>query len=89
MLAGRVAPPSVVVRQRRVRRAEVGGGDGDGARQTRFGVAGAGQIVARAARQAVVEKSSTQCSCFCTISLAVQITIPTSTSCINTQVSKS
>lgn len=37
VLTRRVAPATVVVRKRRVWRAEVGGGDGDAAREARFG----------------------------------------------------
>lgn len=59
MLAGRVAPPAVVVRQRRVRRAEVGGSYSYGARQAPFGVAGASKLVAGPTGQAVVEKGGT------------------------------
>lgn len=53
---GRVAPPAVVVGQSRVRRAEIGGGDGDGGAGDAVG-AGARDLVAGAARQAIVEQS--------------------------------
>lgn len=50
-----IAPPAVVVGEREVWRAEVGGGDGDGAGQAPLGVVVAVHLVARAARQPVVE----------------------------------
>lgn len=57
MLAGRVAPSSVVVGQRWVGRAKVGSRDGDAARQARL-AARATQFEARTAAQPVVEQSS-------------------------------
>lgn len=41
VLARRVAPAAVVVREGRVGRAEIGGGDHDGGGEAPFGVAGA------------------------------------------------
>ena len=55
VLEGRVAPATVVVGQGEVRRAEVCGGDGDGAGEAPLGVVVATQLIARPARQAVVE----------------------------------
>ena len=51
-----VAPPTVVIGQRVIWRAKVGGGDGDDAMKTPFGVIHTPQLVAGAAAQAVVEE---------------------------------
>ncbi|KAB8084081.1 hypothetical protein EE612_006543, partial [Oryza sativa] len=58
--ARRVAPAAVVVGERVVRRAQVGGGDGDAARQAPLPIVVAPQLVARPARRAVVEQHRAQ-----------------------------
>lgn len=55
MLQGRVAPSTVVIGQTKVRRTEVGGGDGDDAGKAPFGVIVASHLVARPTAEAIVE----------------------------------
>lgn len=55
VLARRIAPAAVVARQSEVRRAEVGGGDGDNACAAPLRVIVAPQLVTRAAAQSAVE----------------------------------
>lgn len=69
----RVAPPS--------RRAEVSGGDGDGAREAPLRVIDAPELETCPAAQPVVEQCSAQCRCVCPITLAVQVSVPTSPTC--------
>lgn len=77
MLEGRVAPPAVVVRQGVVRRAEIGSGDGDGARQAPPGFTAAPHFIARAAHQPVVEEGRAQCGGARAVALTVQIAVST------------
>ena len=58
VLEGRVAPPTVVVSERRVWRTKVCCSDGDGPREAPFGVVVASDLVARPTAQAIVEQSS-------------------------------
>lgn len=79
----RVAPPTIVVRKSVIRRAEIGGGNGDG-RATRVAppwVIGALDFKARAAAQPFVEQRRAERRRVDSVSLAVQISVPTSTSC--------
>jgi hypothetical protein len=71
-----VAPAPIVVGQRVVGRAEVGGRDDDGAREAPLGVALALHLVAGSAAQAVVEQRGAQSSRVGAVSLAVKIAIP-------------
>lgn len=81
MLERGIAPPAIVIGQSIVRRTEVGSGDGDGGRNTPFGVVVAPQLIASTAAQAIVEKGSAESCSVSPISLAVQVPIPTCTSC--------
>lgn len=58
VLERRIAPPTIVIRQARVRRAEVCSRDGYGPREAPLRVIGASHLVARATAQAIVEQSS-------------------------------
>lgn len=75
VLEGRVAPTTVIVGEGVVGRAEVSGGDGDGAGEAPFGIIIAPHFVARPAADAGVEQRSAQRRCVRTVSLAVQISI--------------
>lgn len=83
MGARRVAPATIVAGKSEVRRAEVGGGykDGRAARVAPSRVIVALDLEASAATQAIVEERCAQCCCVHSISLAVQIPVPTSTTC--------
>jgi len=81
VLEGRITPATVVIRQGRVRGAEVSGCDGDGPREAPFGIIVTSHLITRTTAQAIVEKGSTKCCSVSTIPLTVQIAIPTSTSC--------
>ena len=80
MLEGRVAPAAVIVGEGEVRRAEVGGGDDDGAREAPLGVVVAPHLVARAAAEPVVEEGGAEGSGVGAVPLAVEIAVPTGSS---------
>lgn len=75
MLEGRVAPAAVIVRQGVVRGAEVGGGDQDRAGQAPPPLAGAPDLVARAAAEAVVEQGGAQRRGVRAVPLAVEVAV--------------
>lgn len=75
----RVAPASSIVRQGIVWRAEISGCDHNGARKAPFWVIHTPNFIARTTPQPIVEQSSAQSSSVCSIPLAVEISIPTST----------
>lgn len=85
MLPGRVAPASVVVGKGVVGRAVVGGGHRDGARKAPLRIVHAFEFVAGAAAEAVVEKGGAQSRCVGAVTLAVQISVATSSPCIKTK----
>ncbi|KAK2997924.1 hypothetical protein RJ639_026080 [Escallonia herrerae] len=81
MLQGRIAPATVVVRQSRVWRAEIGGSDGDGGGEAPSGVVVASHLVAGAATQAIVEQGRAKCCSVGSIPLTVQVPVSTCSSC--------
>ena len=60
VLEGRVAPAAIVIGQSEVWRAEVGGGDGDGAREAPSGVVVAPHFETSSAAQPIVEQRRAQ-----------------------------
>ncbi|KAF3777650.1 hypothetical protein EJ110_NYTH45351 [Nymphaea thermarum] len=76
VLQGRVAPPSVVIRQGEVWRAEVGRSDHDAAWPAPPGVVVASHLVAGPAAQAIVEQSSTECSSQRAVALTRRVAPP-------------
>jgi hypothetical protein len=84
----RVAPAAVVAGQRVVGWAEVGGRDGDrnaGLAERRVRpLAVAGDLVALAARRAVVEEGSAQRRRPRAVALRVQVAVPARAACRNT-----
>lgn len=74
---GRVAPTAGVVREGVVGRAEVGGGDDDGAREAPAVVVDAADLEAGAAAEAVVEEGGAQRRRARAVPLAVQVPVPT------------
>jgi hypothetical protein len=80
--ARRVAPSAVVAGKAVVWRAEVGGRDGDGARQARPPGVVAAQLVAGPARRAVVEQRRAQRRRVRAVPVAVQVAVPASAACI-------
>lgn len=81
MHARRVAPPSVVTSQCVVRGAEVGGSNCNRAGNAPFRVVAASKLVARSAAQATVEQSGAQSGRLGPVALAVQVAIPTCSTC--------
>jgi hypothetical protein len=79
--ARRVAPAAVVAGEAVVGRAEVGGRHGDGARQARPPGVVAAQLVAGAARRAVVEQRRAQRRRVRAIPAAVHVAVPASAAC--------
>lgn len=78
MVQRRVAPTPCIVRKGIVWWAEIGGCDDNGARQAPFGITHTLNLIASPTAQPIVEKSSAQSCCVSTIPLAVEVTIPTS-----------
>lgn len=76
-----IAPASIGVGQGKVRGAEVGGSDGNGARVAPFGVIVAFHLVTRPTAQPTVEESCAECCRVGPIPLAVQVAITTSPTC--------
>lgn len=81
VLARGIAPPTIIIRQCIVRRAEVGDRNGDGAREAPLGVTTALELVTRTAARALVEHYSTQRCSLCTVPLAVHVPVPTRSPC--------
>ncbi|EPS68263.1 hypothetical protein M569_06510, partial [Genlisea aurea] len=75
VLPRRVAPPAVVVGQVGIRRAEIGGGDGDRSRHAPPGIPGARQLVARPAGEPVVEQRRAQGGGIGPVTLTVQVPV--------------
>jgi len=76
-----IAPPPCIVWESIVWWAEVGASDHNGSRETPLPIVHAFDLIARPTAQPVVEQSSTQRRCVSPIPLAVEIPIPTSSSC--------
>lgn len=84
MLEGRVAPPTIVIRESVVWRAEVGGGDRDGNSfdaPPRVGFVVTDDPVALPTRSPVIEQCSAQCGCSGAVPGRGQVPIATSSSC--------
>jgi hypothetical protein len=79
----RVTPTPGIVRKSIVWWAEIGGCNHNGARQAPFGVTLALNLVARSTAQPIVEQSSAQSSSVRPVALAIQVPIPTSSTCTN------
>jgi hypothetical protein len=77
----RVAPPAVVVGERIVGRAEVGGRDDGGTTRQAAAAAGAADLKARAAALPVVEQRGAQRRGVLPVPRAVQVAIPARSSC--------
>jgi hypothetical protein len=85
VLPRRVAPAAVVVGQRVVGRAEVGGGDGDGLAaeaEARVRRVVAGDPVALPAGGAVVEQRRAQCRRVRAVPRRVEVAVPARPTCI-------
>ncbi|RWV92876.1 hypothetical protein GW17_00044707 [Ensete ventricosum] len=78
---GRITPSPSIVWEGAVGWAEVGGSDHDGSPQAVLVVVHAHQLVASSTAEAIVEEGCAQGSCVRPIPLAVQVAIPTSTTC--------
>jgi hypothetical protein len=83
VVLGRVAPTPCIVRESIVWWAEIGGCNDNGAWQAPFRVTHALNLIARPAAQTIVEQSSAQSRSVRPIPLAVQVPIPTSSTCTN------
>lgn len=83
MLERRVAPPAIVVGQSEVGGAKVGCSDGDRAREAPPGVVVASHFETSSAAQPIVEQRGAQRRCVGSVPLAVQVPIPTRSSCKN------
>ena len=79
----RVAPPAIVIWKRVVRRAKVCGCDQNrrATRMTKLWVTCALDLKASPTAKAVVEQCSAQCSRVHSVALAVQVSVPTSSTC--------
>ena len=78
VVLGRVAPAAGIVGEGIVWRAEIGGGDHNGAGQAPLGVVHTPNLVARSAPQPIVEQSSAQGRRVGSVPLAVEVAVPTS-----------
>lgn len=83
MLLGRIAPASCIVWESIVWGAEVGGRDCDRARATPFWVIRTPNLETSTTAQAIVEQGCAQSCSIGPISLAVQVSITTSPTCIS------
>jgi hypothetical protein len=88
VVLGRVAPTPCIVRESIVWWAEIGGCNDNGAWQAPFRVTHALNLIARPAAQTIVEQSSAQSRSVRPIPLAVQVPIPTSSTCTKNRQSK-
>uniref|UniRef100_A0A7N0TJ65 Uncharacterized protein n=1 Tax=Kalanchoe fedtschenkoi TaxID=63787 RepID=A0A7N0TJ65_KALFE len=86
MPQGRVAPATGIIRQSIVGRAEVGGSDDNGPRQTPLLVIHTSDLKTSTTPLPVVKQSSAQGSSDGSVSLTVKVPISTSPSCHRTQV---
>lgn len=84
MSTRRVTPAAIVVRKSVIRWTKIGCGDYNGraARMTPPRVIRTLDFKTRAAAQPVVEQRGAKCGRVDTVTLAVQVTVPTSTTCI-------
>ncbi|KAK3013294.1 hypothetical protein RJ639_008202 [Escallonia herrerae] len=80
---GSVTPPSCIVWESTVWRAEISGRDYDRARETPLAVIYALDLKTSTTSQPIVEQSSTKRGCACTVTLAVEISVPTSPSYVH------
>ncbi|RWW50549.1 hypothetical protein BHE74_00043166, partial [Ensete ventricosum] len=82
VLPGRVAPSAIVAGESVVGRAEVGRSDYDRPLETPSVITDALDLKTSSTALAIVEQSSAQCSSVGTITLAVEVPIPTGSSCL-------
>ncbi|RRT72645.1 hypothetical protein B296_00022740, partial [Ensete ventricosum] len=82
VLPGRVAPSAIVAGESVVGRAEVGRSDYDRPLETPSVITHALDLKTSSTALAIVEQSSAQCSSVGTITLAVEVPIPTGSSCL-------
>ena len=74
----RIAPTSCIVRESIVWRAEIGGCDHNGASQAPLTIIHALNLIARTTAQSIVKQSCAQSCSICSITLAIQVSITTS-----------
>ena len=86
MTEGRIAPSAIVIGEGVVGWTKVGCRDGDGVMQAPFGVVIALQLITSSAPLSVVEESCAESRRVCTVALAVQIPVPTCSSCNQIQI---
>lgn len=81
MLQWRITPPSIIVRKCTVWRTEISCSDNNGSWEAPLSGIYAFDFKASSTGHAIVEQGSAQSSCVCPITLTIQISIPTSSSC--------
>ncbi|KAK2966905.1 hypothetical protein RJ640_029252 [Escallonia rubra] len=82
VLQGSVTPPACIVWESTVWRAEISGRDYDRTRETPLAIIHTFDLKTSTTSQTIVEQSSTKRGCACTVTLAVEISVPTSSSYI-------